>query len=133
MTQLGTASCPSSDHDAASGTTPVSACSTDGSTLYSLGPAAVSGDQVSSLSVDDSAGSAAIQVSLDDAGSTALTDATTALAAKTAPQSQLAIYVHGRVLSAPVVMAPLTSGTVTIAGGFTHAQAQQIVDGLADH
>jgi preprotein translocase subunit SecD len=81
-------------------------------------------------SVQDSGGSAEIQVSLDGAGTTALSSVTTELAGKPAPESQLAIYVHGRVLSAPVVMAPLTSGTMIIAG-FTGGQAQQIVDGLA--
>lgn len=133
MTLPGSGSCPSADRDAAGSTTPVSACSTDGSTLYSLGPAAVTGSQVSSLSVQDAAagGTAEIQVALDDAGTAALANVTKELAAKPAPQSQLAIYVHGRVQSAPVVMAPLTSGDLTIAGDFTKAQAQQLVDGLA--
>jgi preprotein translocase subunit SecD len=93
----------------------------------------VSGGQVSSVSVQDSTGggSTEIQVALDDAGTTALTNATTQLATMPAPQSQLAIYVHGRAQSAPTVMTPITSGSVTIAGDFTKAQAQQMVGGLA--
>jgi preprotein translocase subunit SecD len=133
MTPLGSGTCPSADRDAADSTTPVSACSADGSLLFSLGVAAVGGDQVSSVSVQDSAagGTVEIHVDLDDTGTAALANVTKELATKPAPQSQLAIYVHGRVQSAPVVMAPLTSGTVVIAGDFTKAQAQQIVDGLA--
>jgi len=70
-------------------------------------------------------------VALDDAGTAALANVTKELAAKPAPQSQLAIYVHGRVQSAPVVMTPLTAGDLIIAADFTKAQAQQLVDGLA--
>jgi preprotein translocase subunit SecD len=111
----------------------VSACSTDGTNLYSLGPAVVSGEQVASVTVQDSAtgGTAEIQVALNDAGTAALSTMTTDLAGKASPQSQLAVYVHGRVQSAPTVMAPITTGSVTITGDFTKAQAQQIVDGLA--
>jgi preprotein translocase subunit SecD len=104
----------------------------DGATLYSLGPAGVAGDQVASATVQDSASgdTAEIQVALTDAGSTSLSTMTTDLAGGAAPQSQLAVYVHGRVLSAPTVMAPITSGSITIAGDLTKAQAQAIVDGL---
>jgi len=131
-TPLGTASCPSADRDVAASTTPVSACSADGSTLYSLGAAAIVGAQVSSLSVQDSAsgGTAEIQVALDDSGTAALANLTKELASRPAPQSQLAIYIHGRAQSAPTVMEPITSGSITITGNFTKAQAQQLVDGL---
>jgi preprotein translocase subunit SecD len=133
MAPLGNATCPATSHDAASSTTPVSACSADGTTLYTLGAAAVTGNQVSAVSVQDSAGSGTsqIQVTFDHAGTAALATLTTQLAAKSEPQSQMAIYVHGRVQSAPLVMAPITAGVVAIAGNFTKAKAQQLVDGLA--
>ncbi len=129
----GASACPSENRDAASTSSPVTACSTDGKLLYSLGAAGVIGDQIASVSVQDSAsgGTSEIQVTLNDAGTSALSKMTTDLASKSDPQSQMAIYIHGRVQSAPSVMAPITTGAVTVAGDFTHAQAQQIVDGLA--
>jgi preprotein translocase subunit SecD len=129
---LGAASCPSTNRDGAASATPVSACSADGSTLYSLGAAVIGGAQVSSLSVQDSSvgGAAEIQVILDGSGKAALANLTKELVSKPAPQSQVAIYIHGRVQSAPAVMEPITSGALTITGDFTRAQAQQLVDGL---
>jgi preprotein translocase subunit SecD len=113
--------------------TPVASCSADGKTLYSLGAAAVSGDHVASVS-DPKASSGGppwqIEVALDSTGKAALAALTQDLATKTPPQSQMAIYVHGRVRSAPLVMQPITAGIVAIACACTQMQADQLVSDI---
>jgi preprotein translocase subunit SecD len=128
---VGTATCPTWAQDAASRDDAVAACSTDGQILYSLGPASVTGDQISSASVQVSDGSAQVVIAFDEAGKTALSTITAQLAGKVEPQSQLAIYLHGRVQSAPSVHEAVTGGVIAIYGGYTPAEAQQIVDQLA--
>ena len=80
-----------------------------------------SGSQVSSLSVQDAptGETAEIRVTLDSAGTAALANLTKGLAAKPARRTVLAIYIHRRVQSAPLVMTAITSGAITIAGDFT--------------
>jgi preprotein translocase subunit SecD len=130
---IGSSTCPSAAHDENASTTPVAACSADGKTLYSLGAAAVSGYQVASVS-DPIASSGGppwqIEVALDSTGKAALATLTQDLVAKTPPQSQMAIYVHGRVRSAPTVMEPITAGMVAIACGCTQMQADQLVSDI---
>ncbi len=109
---------------------PVTACSTDGSMVYSLGPAVVLGTQWESLRVDDSQGEATIVAVLDPSGSTALTKATADLATEETPKNQLAFYAQGRVVSAPSVTQPIYGGVAVIAGGWTRAEAQDLVDSL---
>lgn len=110
---------------------PITACSTDGSIVYSLGPAVVLGDQWESLRLDDSQGEATIVAVLDPSGSTALTKATADLATEDTPKNQLAFYARGYVVSAPSVTQPIYGGVAVIAGGWTQAEAQDLVDQLA--
>jgi preprotein translocase subunit SecD len=128
----GNATCPAGESEAAS-SSPVTACSADGTELYTLGPAGVSGEQIATATVEDSAvaGTAEIRVSLNEAGTAALSTMTAELAGKAAPQSQLAIYSQGQVQSAPAVMEPIITGSVVIAGDFSREQAQRILDGIA--
>jgi len=127
--------CPPPHSAEPASTSPIKACSVDGTVLYSLGPAAVTGGQVATLAVGDSSagGGAEIDVTLDAAGSTALTSITEELSVKSPPQSQLAIYVLGQVQSAPTVSEAILGGAVVISGDFTTSQAQEIVDGLLQH
>ena len=85
--------CPPTHTAEPASTAPITACSVDGTVQYSLGPAAVTGGQVATIAVGDSSsgGGTDIDVTLDAAGSTALTSITGELSAKSPPQSQLAI------------------------------------------
>lgn len=128
--ECGTAGSPSPSSDAAATSAPVTACSTDGSIVYSLGPAAITGERWQSLTVDDSRPSAAIDAVLDPLGATALTKITADLATNDQPQNQLAFYADGLVLMAPTVTQPIYGGQTVIAGYWTAAEARALVDRL---
>lgn len=121
-------SSPSTNAPAAQ--TPVTACSTDGTIVYSLGPAVVTGDQWESLRVVDDPGSQASEILalLDPPGSSAFTQATAQLATESEPRNQIAFYFQGRVESAPSVQQPIYGGQVVIGSGLDHAGAQALLD-----
>lgn len=122
------AACASLGAAVASPASPTRGCSTDGSMLYTLGPAVVSGAQIKSVAASaGSGGSAEIDVALDSQGTTALATFTQALAADGSP---MAICVNGVVASAPTVMEPITTGQVVISGDYTLDTAKKLVDEL---
>jgi len=135
LSEAPTASCTLPRVAAPPAKSPVEACSADGTLRYTLGPAAVTGNQVASISVAKSAvvGSPEIDITLDAKGSAALAAITGQLAGNDPTRSQLAVYVHGQVQSSPSVSQSIQGGSVVITGDFTTAQAQAIVDGLVQH
>lgn len=51
-------------------------------------------------------------------------------AAREAPRNRIAMVQNGRVVSAPVVMEPITGGTVQVSGNFTRETAQRLARDL---
>lgn len=122
----------SSSANAAPTTGSVTACASDGTVVYTLGPAVVTGTQWESIGLREDAATGAWQVGalLDPSGSSALTQATGELAVEDEPRNQIAFYLHGSVQSAPTVSQPVYGGRVIIASGLEKADAQQLVDDL---
>jgi preprotein translocase subunit SecD len=57
--------------------------------------------------------------------------ATTQVAARSpGPQNEIAIILDGRIVSSPVVVAPIPSGKLIITGGFTETEAKTLAVGL---
>ena len=129
-------SCPSPVQQPGSATG-VQACSADGTQVYTLGPAAVTGEEFAGLVAQpDAAGSTGpgsgfvVVTRLTDAGSAHLKAVTTTLATQPAPQNQLAFYAGGLVLSAPYVSQPILGGSAVVGGFSSLATAQQFVDSV---
>jgi hypothetical protein len=113
----------------ASAAAEITACTTDGATQYTLGPAAVSGREIERMTAerDQSGDGWSIMLSLDAAGTTDLAAITTALAQQTPPRDQLAIVSGGLVHSAPNVVAPILGGAVVIGGFTSEAEAESFI------
>ncbi len=111
---------------------PATACSADAALVYTLGPAAVSGDAIATLRPEASAGGGfEVVVDLTPTGSTAFATLTTQLATQQAPQNQLSIYARGRVLSSPYVASPILGGVAQIGGFPTLAAAQDFITAVS--
>jgi preprotein translocase subunit SecD len=124
----GATSCPTSPLQTPA-TEPATACSVDGTLVYSLGPAAVSGDAIASMEAqaDATGGGFDVVVQLTPAGSSAFETTTAFLAQQQAPQNQLAFYANGEVLSSPYVSTAIVGGVAQIGGFTTLAAAQDFV------
>ncbi|WBQ03527.1 SecDF P1 head subdomain-containing protein [Kribbella sp. CA-293567] len=114
-------------------TAPVSAndaCDED-KTLYTLGPVELDGARVTEVRAGQNEGggpSWMVNLTLDSEGEAAFTRLTADLAAKRPPLNQIAIVVRGKVVSAPVVMEPITGGKVQITRSeFTKDDADKLV------
>lgn len=106
----------------------VKACSADGTTLYTLGPAAVTGDEVSDTQVQsDASNGYAVVVRFSDSGASAFQALTRQLASQDAPNNQFAFYVRGVVQSSPYVSEEINSGTTEITGFPSESQASQFL------
>lgn len=118
--------------NAAPTTGSVTACASDGTLVYTLGPAVVTGTQWESFGLYEDTTTGAWQVGalLDPSGSSALTQATGELAVEDEPRNRIAFYLHGSVPSAPTVSQPIYGGRVIIASGLEKADAQELVDHL---
>jgi preprotein translocase subunit SecD len=125
---VGATPCPK-DPAQTPAATPTTACSTDGTLVYTLGPAALAGDGIANLQADPATigGGFEVIVELTPAGSTAFATMTGYLAQQQAPQNQLAFYAQGRVLSSPYVSTAIVGGLAQIAGFPTFAAAQDFV------
>jgi hypothetical protein len=113
----GSAGCPTATKDAAAAS-PVTACSGDGKTTYSLGPAGVKGDQITSWKIYNALAQVPgkDEVDLNPAGQAGLAALTQSLTTKTPPQSSLALYGDGVVGNTATVTEPITTGKFTIVG-----------------
>jgi preprotein translocase subunit SecD len=83
---------------------------------YVLGPVIVDGGDVSGTTARLQGTAGEVLVQLSPAGSDALEEATRVAAGTTSPSNMIAIVVNGRVVSAPVVQVPITSGQVGVTG-----------------
>ena len=82
------------------------------------------------VSPDSSRGmpSYSVEIALRPQDGGRLTTLTTEVAREQKPRNQLAVVADGKVVSAPMVMEPLTGGTFSLAGDFTRKEAQHYVD-----
>jgi hypothetical protein len=102
------------------------ACGSDGS-RYTRGKVELDGSHVTEVTAAAGQDTAwYVNLSLDQEGGQLFGQLTTELAAKTPPANQLAIVVRGRVVSAPVVMSPITGGKVQISSKFTKQDAEKL-------
>ncbi len=124
-------SCPKPVQASASATN-VKACSADGTILYNLGPAAVTGEQVADLSVQRGASNNyEVAVRFTTSGASALQSLTGELASQDSPNNQLAFYARGVVQSSPYVSAAIDSGTAVVTGFANESEANQFVTDAA--
>jgi preprotein translocase subunit SecD len=102
------------------------ACGSDGS-RYTLGKVELDGSHVTEVTAGAGPdGAWYVNLSLDQGGAELFGRLTSELAAKTPPDSLLAIVVRGRVVSAPVVASPITGGKVQINSNFTKQDAEKL-------
>lgn len=113
---------------------PMVTCSTDGQAKYILGPAEVSGDQVSNAvsgqqqTQGGSTGVWEVRLNFNAAGTQAFGDVTSRLVALAPPRNQFAIVLDNLVISAPRTLAALVAGNASITGSFTAASAKVLAD-----
>jgi len=112
---------------------PATACSVDGTLVYTLGPAAVAGDGIANMQAqaDSAGGGFDVVVQLTSAGSAALATTTALLAQQQSPQNQLAFYSRGEVLSSPSVVTAIVGGVAQIGGFPTLADAEAFVTAVS--
>ncbi|MEV7400810.1 protein translocase subunit SecD [Streptomyces sp. NPDC091267] len=105
----------------------VVACSQEGDAKYVLGPAEVSGTEVSSAKAnfDQQRGMWIVQMEFSDKGSKQFQSITKKLSTQQEPQNQFAIALDGEVVSAPRVSEAL-SGSAEISGSFTQQSAEDL-------
>ncbi|MEO8556062.1 MAG: protein translocase subunit SecD [Actinomycetota bacterium] len=113
---------------------PMVTCSTDGQAKYILGPAEVSGDQVSNAvsgqqqTQGGSTGIWEVRLNFNAAGTKAFGDVTSRLVSLEPPRNQFAIVLDNLVISAPRTLAALVAGNASITGSFTAASAKVLAD-----
>lgn len=100
------------------------ACAADGSQVYVLGPAGVTGSAITTVETDFGTGTSSLLVELTPAGDTALTAMTSRAAALPSPRNQVALVLDGRVLRAPVAVEPSTGGPLQIAVDAPHTEVE---------
>jgi preprotein translocase subunit SecD len=102
-------------------------CGADG-TRYTLGKVELDGSRVSEVEAAQGQPGPnwVVQLTLDTDGAKLFGALTTKLAAGEPPRNQLAIVVGDKVVSAPVVNAPIIAGKVQIAGNFTQQDAEKL-------
>jgi preprotein translocase subunit SecD len=71
-----------------------------------------------------------ISIELRAEAAEAFKAATQVAARSPGPQNEIAIILDGRILSSPVVAAPIPSGTFTITGGLTETEAKTLAASL---
>ncbi len=113
---------------------PMVTCSTDGQAKYILGPAEVSGDQVSNAvsgqqsTQGGTTGIWEVRLNFNAAGTTAFGDVTSRLVSLAPPRNQFAIVLDNLVISAPRTLAALVAGNASITGSFTATSAKVLAD-----
>lgn len=108
---------------------PTVACDKKGPVKYALGPAALTGRDVTSAkaSLDPQTGNGwTVNLVLTSAGGMKFAQLTGALAQQSPPANQIGIMLDRDVLSAPSVSQSITGGNVQISGGFTRTSAQDL-------
>lgn len=108
--------CPEADPPSPPRSEPATLCTADLTTVLSLGPAVVDGEQVRSIDAGTIADANVVRVELDTNGGTALSNETLRLSQEQSPKNWLAIVSHGRVQTAPVVTDQISGGILDITG-----------------
>lgn len=121
---------------------PLVTCSQDGTSKYVLGPAELTGQDLSSAQMGYKQSSTGmqtnqpiVQLTFTDEGATKFATVTTRLSAQTTPPAnQFAIVLDGLVISAPTVNEPIPNGMAEISGPttnpFTRAEATSLANQL---
>ncbi|MEO5533533.1 MAG: hypothetical protein ABIR17_00175 [Pseudolysinimonas sp.] len=115
----------------------VTLCDQAGTAMYALGPIAIDGKHVDSVTAATLAGAGGVDTGtwvvnlvFDDQGTQAFADFTQRAVGQTPPLNQFAMVLDGRVLSAPAVQAAVTDGKPQITGGFDEAGARDLAGRL---
>ena len=109
-------------------------CSQDSQQKYILGPAEVTGSEVTNATSGQaqnqsgSTGQWQVVLSLNGAGGTAFCNQTSRIVSLPAPRNQSAIVLDNRVISAPVPQTAICAGSAQITGSFTGASAKILAD-----
>lgn len=107
---------------------PLVACDRDGKRKFILGPAFVTGEEVTGAKADTDPGTnVSVTITLTPAAKTLFAEYTGAHIGK-----QLSFVVDTRVQSAPRISSAIVSGNVSISGGFTRAEADELVSRISD-
>jgi preprotein translocase subunit SecD len=125
------------DTNVAPANKPLVTCESDGSVIYILGPIEVAGSTISDANAGTitssqgvSTGTWAVNIVFNGKGTSEFSKVTTRLVALTAPRSQFAIVLDGKVISAPTTQAAITDGKPQITGSFTQTTATTLADQL---
>jgi preprotein translocase subunit SecD len=127
MTSAKSAHCPTSIDTTPNPKRPTVACSIDHQYRFALGPAFLTGQDVTAATPVQVPGTSTwtVHVELTETGRATVLVATTSLASHKPPRNKVAIMVDGFVVSAVNVTGPV-SGSVEVSGGLTQQQAQVI-------
>lgn len=118
---------------------PMIACSVGGVEKYILGPAEVTGAQLTDASSGLQVGAGGqptgiveVRLQFNSEGAAAFRDITTRLFGfgQDTTQNRFAIVLDGQVISAPGVNTPINDGSATISGGFTNETAEELANQL---
>jgi preprotein translocase subunit SecD len=109
-------------------------CSQDGQQKYVLGPAEISGSEVTNATSGQaqnqsgSTGQWQVVLNLNSAGGTAFCNQTSRIVSLPAPRNRSAIVLDNRVISDPVPQTAICAGSAQITGNFTGASAKILAD-----
>jgi preprotein translocase subunit SecD len=116
---------------------PLITCDDTSTYKYILGPAEVSGEDISdanaglvTTSQGTSTGQWAVNIIFNSKGTSEFATVTTRLNALTGALNQFAIVLDGRIISAPTTNAVITDGKPQITGSFTQTTAQALANQL---
>ena len=104
-------------------------CDEQGLYKYVLGPAGLSGTDISNAVAglpSQGAGGWQVDLTMTSDGAKKFAEVTSALSAQQTPQNQFGIVLDGIVVSAPVVNEPILGGSATISGTFTADEARAL-------
>ena len=111
---------------------PLITCDRTGTTKFLLGPALISGKNLTGATAGVPANQVAYQVDLkfNDQGAADFLTVTTALAKAASPLNQFGIVLDGQVVSAPSVANPIPGGSAQITGKFSQQEATDLANVL---
>jgi preprotein translocase subunit SecD len=111
---------------------PLITCDRDGKTRFLLGPAELSGTDITDATAGIPQGDTAWVVNLKFSSDAAdkFYKITQELTQKTPPQNSFAIVLDGRVMSFPRALEPIPTGDAQITGNFTQQEAQDLANVL---
>lgn len=129
-TPAATGQCPSAPDPNPPADQNLTACRTDDSTRYELGPAFLTNANIEHVQAGQpfQGSPAGYQVNLafDEAGTDSLAAVSAKLALLPSPRNEFAIVVDGTVYSAPYFEQAILGGQAQISGDFTRAQAEEL-------